>query len=423
MIRMVLVGGSGALSSASLTSPSIVSPPPLPRPTIPLPSPSPDLTPSARPSTPLPSTPPPPKVVEKADARAKLESDDQSGAPAVSHRLGGAVVGKVGAVAKLDPNPRSASTTLPPLPREVGLEAVDVDAEPDANQRSTPPTASATSHPFRRRVDVPAKRAATNLPGTPTQLAPSSTIDELASPIALNMSAKGNSMDRMKVTKMGSPSLGSHTPTASARRKEGGRTQNRAGAQGEVADQCVASCSIGDCTVANRIPPPPLGRSVAVITRAPRRCPQLPTAAVATTGELPRHARIPRPPRVGVHSIFTIPVNGHLATSFGHDVIPHPDIRPRRALAARAPVPPGSPGEFIGIVAGARGSMQIRPLALTSHAPRSGEHEDESQVEVRPYTMHPVLRPLARPRLLLWQTRRPRRRRRRPSRRPWPFWI
>ncbi len=213
----VLVGGIGALSAASLPSSSVVRPPPPPRPDIHLPTPSPDLTSLARPSSPLPSTPPPPKVVEKADARAKLESNDQSGAPAVSHRLGGAVVGKVGAVAKLDPRPRSASTTLPLLPREVGLEAVDADAEHDTTKRSTPPTASATSHPFRRRVDVPAERAAKNLPGTPTQPAPSSTIAELVSPIALSMSAKGIVMDRMIVTLMGSPILGSHTPKASAR--------------------------------------------------------------------------------------------------------------------------------------------------------------------------------------------------------------
>ncbi len=358
------VSGGGALSATVLPSSPNVSPPPRPHPTVPVPSPTPDLIPSARPSTSLPSTPPPPKVVDKADAHAELEREERSGAPAISNRLGGAVVGKVGAVAKLDRNPRSASTTLPPLPREVGLETVDIDAEPDANQRSTTPTASATSHPIQSRVDVPAKSAANNHPGTPTRLAPSSTVFELASPIALNVSVTGNTMRRIRVTRIGNPSLGTHTPKASARRSEGGRKGSRAGAQGEVADQCVASCSISDCTVANRIPLPPLGRGVVVTTQAPSYSPQLPTAAVVASGEPPSRARAPRPPSVGVHTKLIITVASHPASSSGHDVKPHPDIMPRRALAPQPPVPPGSPGEFIGNTAGIRGALRANVLLL-----------------------------------------------------------
>ncbi len=195
--------------------------------------------------------------------------------------------------------------------------------------------------------------------------------------------------------------------------------------QGEAADRCVASSTIGGCTVANRTPPPPLGHSVTVITWAPRHSRQFPTAAVVITGEPPSRARAKRPPRLGMQSQFINTVPRHPAASFGHDVNPHPDIMPRRALAACTPVPPGSPGEFVIINAGIRGFMHVRPLTSTSLTPGSGDQEGESHVKVRQQAMRPELRPHAvRLPQRRWRTRRPRRRRwrrrQRPWRRPWP---
>ncbi len=181
------------LTAAALCSSPHVSPPSRPHLPAPFPSPTPLLSSAAPTSPPRPlPLPPPPKVGKTPGAHAKTARAPTVGAPAVLQRLG---------------------------LREVGLEAVDVSAKPAAEKRSTPPTASATSHLLLllSRVDVPAEHEEVKHPGTPTQLASSSPIIELFLPVALQWSATGNSMNRIQVTKIGTPGLGTHTPKTSAR--------------------------------------------------------------------------------------------------------------------------------------------------------------------------------------------------------------
>ncbi len=223
-------GGDGALRGVSLLTASAFS-------SISTPSPVP-LSPTHSSPT-VPIAPSIPNVVVRADVRAKPEENARSGTPASPNRIG----------------------------REIGLEAVDADAEYATTTSSTAPTASATSHLLGFRVDVPAELEANIDPGTPTRQArTSSPSSELSSPFAQFMIARGSTMRSMMATPMGKPCPGPHTPGASAHETAGGRKVSHGGVRGEAAVQRVASCTVDECLSAIRTSPPhPSGCIIGIV--------------------------------------------------------------------------------------------------------------------------------------------------------------
>ncbi len=160
--------------------------------------------------------------------------------------------------------------------------------------------------------------------------------------------------------------------------------------RGEVAGQCVASGTVSGCPLANRSPPPPPGRSDAVIPLAPIPNRRVPSTADVSTSEPPSRARASRTPRGVMQVGFVKTAPRHLATSSGHDVKPHPNIMPRRALVARTPAPPGHASEFTSVsglahlptaVIGESGELPSQ--ARIPRSPRVGMHINDITTVIR----------------------------------------